>query len=143
MWNRELKHRISELEKKVSEAEARLSIQIRENNRLRHELQNPPKYKVGDKIGDLIVTKRTLCPFAESYITEVMRWAVIDYFGRKTGRKPGVEIKSGPPEAIKYWQYELVNVNNGSTLTKKESELSLCDIKLQAQKKKTSRKIRV
>lgn len=123
-FNKELKLRISELEKKVAETEKMLISQIKENKSLKWKLENPPKYKVGDKIEDSIITEReyvgmgfinmALNPttirlmILNMSTTENDKKALKDYLAKNFGST---------------WRYELVNTVNGDKFKRNEFEL--------------------
>lgn len=123
-FNKELKLRISELEKKVAETEKMLISQIKENKSLKWKLENPPKYKVGDKIEDSIITEREYVGMGfinmalnlttirlmilNMLTTENDKKALKDYLAKNLGST---------------WRYELVNTVNGDKFKRNEFEL--------------------
>ncbi len=118
------KKQIDNFEKQISEQEKTITSQKKEIDELKFQINNPPKFKTGDKIGDLIVTKRNyndgdfLSIFTDhSFATDFMLTVI---FG---GRLTSDSKKLASNKSVRGYVYELTNVKTGETLTKKESDL--------------------
>lgn len=126
-FNKELKLRISELEKKVAETEKMLINQIKENKSLKWKLENPPKYKVGDKIGDLIITERgfmRMDTIKMAFNPTVVNLIMLNIVKESCGAKKSLEEYIAQ-NFDSTWIYELANTVTGEKIKRKEIELML------------------
>ena len=126
MFNQKLKNRIKELEMKVADTEAMLKNQLKENQWLKWQLDNPPKYKIGEKIGELIVIGRE---FNKPELKKIfMDATVVTLILIQIARNINTTDKLKEYAAKTFnnqWEYELVNTTTGAKIKKKEFELQL------------------
>jgi hypothetical protein len=124
MLNQKLKNKIAELEKQVSDANKKIKEQEGEIKLLQWKLNNPPKYKVGDKFGDLVVIGRDFNkPSLSNVITDA---TVVTLMMLHIASKMNTTDKLKEYVAKTFntqWEYELVNINTGKKIKKKELEL--------------------
>lgn len=126
MFNKKLKIKITELEKQVSDANKKAKEYENEIKFLKWQLDNPPKYKIGDKIGELIVVERKINK--PELIKMVTDPTVVTLIMLHIKRKMNTTEKLKEYVAKKFytqWEYELVNTNTGEKVKKKEFELQI------------------
>nr|WP_298655639.1 hypothetical protein [uncultured Flavobacterium sp.] len=125
MFNRKLKTKISELEKQLSDANKKISERDAEIKALKFQIDNPPKYKVGDKVGDFIVTeKKFWTPNLPNIIADgILIIAVYMAIYNSKGKMNDDLRKKYAGKIINQWEYEVVNVKTGQKSKKKEFEL--------------------
>jgi len=111
---------------KVADTEAMLKNQLKENQWLKWQLDNPPKYKIGEKIGELIVIGRE---FNKPELKKIfMDATVVTLILIQIARNINTTDKLKEYAAKTFnnqWEYELVNTTTGAKIKKKEFELQL------------------
>lgn len=124
MFNQDLKKEIETLKNQLKEKDTQINILKKQVENLKFEIENPPKFKVGDRIGNLIVVERK---FKVPELIDVLRDQVFmhSFITSAFMRIPIPEnMKNYNKTAfVKGYVYELVNVITGEKSTKKESEL--------------------
>ncbi len=124
MFQVDSKKQVEDLQKQISEQEKEIKSQKKQIDELKFQIENPPKFKIGDKVGDLIVTKRNyndgnfFSLFTDPVFASDVILSII--FGCKLTNS-SKEYASN--KSIQGYVYDLTNVTTGETLTKKESEL--------------------
>jgi len=126
MFNQNLKQEVETLKTQLKEKDSQINILKKEVENLKFEIANPPKFKIGDRIGDLIIIERK---FKVPELIDVLRDQVFMYSLITSAfmRIPIPEnMKNYNKTAfVKGYVYELVNVITGEKQTKKESELTI------------------
>lgn len=132
MFNKKLKQRILELENKLSETEKKLAesqnkltANLDEIRWLKWQLDNPPKYKKGDKFGDLIVVSNQL---KRATLGNYISHGIGMLFAALLFHKDKKYIKSLEENYKKdtdtHYEYELTNIITGNKSRLKEFELT-------------------
>lgn len=123
MFNKKLKIKISELEKKLYDANEKLKEQQKEIKSYKFQIDNPPKYKTGDNISGLLVINRRITePDFLKMATDhtVVNLIMLGITSIDTTEK----LKEYLAENYSpYWEYELINTATGERVKRKESEL--------------------
>jgi seryl-tRNA synthetase len=124
MFNQKLKQEVENLKNQLKEKDTQINLLKKQVENLKFEIENPPKFKVGDKIGNLIVVERK---FKVPDISDVLRDHFMMYsivtsaFMRIPMPKNTQEYSKKTFE--KGYIYDCVNVITGEKSTKKEAEL--------------------
>ncbi len=131
MFYKKLKAKVVRLEAELLESKnelertmVELSVKKRENEWLQWQIDNPPKYNVGDKIGELTVTKRIFIKPDLFAMIKDLTIAFCFVWGLRQGYKIEEARKHAAANIKCQWQYELFNATTGKIETKKELELS-------------------
>ena len=130
MFNRKLKNRILELEKQVSDAKIKIKDQETEIKNCKWQLDNPPKYKTGDKIGDLIVVEKK---FSKPELKDILGDAIVITWImlQRMAKKDTKQLAEFVVKTVKcQWEYQLLNTTTGEKLLKKELELEMYSAEL-------------
>ena len=126
MFNQKLKSKISELEKQLSDANKKIKEQDNEIKFCKFQIDNPPKYKIGDKVGELIVIERK---FSKPELIKMVTDAtVVTLIMMHIARNINTTEKLKEYVAKTFntqWEYELINTTTGEKVKKKEFELQL------------------
>ncbi len=109
---------------RVKELESEVKRNKYEIKKLKFQLENPPKYKVGDEIGQLLITGFELSTIGLlPYIGEEYVYNVFDKRGNKTVARTEAEIMQIKNEGEKESQILSVPKNERANLSKKEQEI--------------------
>lgn len=126
MFNQKLKRKIAELERQLSDANKKIKAQEDEIKFCKFQINNPPMYKIGDKVGELIVIGRKFSkPELIKIVTDakVMTLIMIHIV---RGKNTTAGLKEYVAKTFNaQWEYELVNTTTGKKMEKKEFELQL------------------
>ena len=76
MFNQDLKKEVETLKNQLKEKDTQINLLKKEVENLKFEIDNPPKFKVGDRIGDLIIIERK---FKVPELIDVLRDQVFMY----------------------------------------------------------------
>lgn len=124
MFNNKLKAKIKELEQQVSDANKKVKDQENEIKFLKWKLENPSRYKIGDRIGELIVIERIIKkPELIKIVADVIELGLM-----LINMKRNINISKERKEYLEkifhnQWEYELINTTTGERIKKKEFEL--------------------
>jgi hypothetical protein len=128
IFNRKLKLRIAELEIKLSEQNRQIGKLNTEVTKLKHEmaslsyrLNNPPKFKAGDTVGDFEITNTR---FKNINIYESFaRVLAIGILNILRPNETSRAIKTLHQMTYPHWEYDVINTKTGDKSIKIESQL--------------------
>lgn len=135
--NTGLQKRNAELEKMLNDyqlakdrmygAEAKLALAQKEIELLKYQMLNPPKYKIGDKVGACyIVTGREFISPVAQFIAESLIVMFRSIFGT-VETAAAKEKRKASEKKIDCWRYEVVHLENGKKVTFLQYELCEMD----------------
>lgn len=116
--NEKLKQHVKELEKKLSELQKKQYANLEEIKLLTWKLNNPPKYKKGDKFGDLTVK---FCCVHKPSLSEFLANALIGFISICAGYK---QENKKSTDLDMYWEYHLSHEHHGDNIKMSESQLT-------------------
>lgn len=117
---RKLRLKIADIEGQLHDAKKETKARDEEIKHLKWQLDNPPKFKKGDKFGDLVVTDRKIkipSPGSKHILANLWLWQI---FKKGTNREIVNKLYH---KHIMSWEYELTNTATGDKSTMNQFEL--------------------
>lgn len=116
--NKELKQKISKLNTQLIEANSKIYSNLEEIRLLKWQITNPPKYKKGEKFGELIITSHELHkPTLSGFLTNAVIGFISFCAGYTSERKKYTDLDM-------YWQYQLTHTISGAKHQMTELDLT-------------------